>query len=269
MKLSKTPHDTGAFLGDNKLAQRPFYQPTKFSIMNKPGRGWGRLCNVLQRPWQRQQLEAGKWTHCLIGVTWLADSCPCGHSRVQAFRHLCPRSPSDTTLFFLRQRGDERSLVWHSPTSAPLVYSTFCRWSVWFDMYREQSTAILNSSYPVLCWAEKDPKTELDQITQTQKRTISPSQVQQSFFPPLLVCRICFTHCYCLFSTPPSIQHLPRAFSMQLGPWRFALSEQPGLQLPNSTAAGCLQRASRSQPRDKPRQHCRKYSQTEACIWVT
>lgn len=38
MKLSKTPHDTGAFLGDNKLAQPPFYQPTKFSIMNKPGR---------------------------------------------------------------------------------------------------------------------------------------------------------------------------------------------------------------------------------------
>lgn len=60
MKLSKTPHDTGAFLGDNKLAQPPFYQPTKFSIMNKPGREQGRLCSMLPHPWQWQQLEAGK-----------------------------------------------------------------------------------------------------------------------------------------------------------------------------------------------------------------
>lgn len=79
------------------------------------------------------------------------------------------------------------------------------------------------------------------------KTSISPAQVQQNllFF---LISRICLTKYCCLLSSPPSLEQLPRAFAMQLGPERFALSKQPGLQLPNSTAAGCSQRASDSQP---------------------
>lgn len=51
----KLPTTTGAFLGDNKLAQAPFCQPIKFSIMREPGRGWGWLCGTLAHPWQQQQ----------------------------------------------------------------------------------------------------------------------------------------------------------------------------------------------------------------------
>lgn len=86
----KLPTTTGAFLGDNKLAQAPFCQPIKFSIMSEPERGWGWLCGMLAHPWLWQQLEAGKWIHCPIRGTWLAGSCPCGalcgHSRVQTSR---------------------------------------------------------------------------------------------------------------------------------------------------------------------------------------
>lgn len=145
----KLPTATGAFLGDNKLAQAPFCQPIKFSIMSKPGRGWGWLCGTLAHPWQQQQSEAGKWIHCPIRGTWLAGSCPCGalcgHSRVQTSR----AASSPALNHFLTGHCRSRTNRWWKQDGVnPPVYTPLNP----FEVLQICAVPVLSA----LCWAKRD-----------------------------------------------------------------------------------------------------------------